>query len=507
VHFGIRPHGLAAALALLLAWAAPALGSVQSELAFHRGVVAYGENQLDEAQRQFEIVLADDSEDTVSLHYLALIAGKRGDNAAALDLYDRALAIDPEDADIQLDRGIALLDAGRLPEARDAFAKVLELDPNRARAHLFAGIAAYRAGDWEAAKPHLDRAAELDPALRDESRYYAGLSDALLGNVEGAITAFGDAVEQSPLSPLGQSAQNFRENLQTPAQAERRWAASITSGLEYDSNPLILGDLPLTVGEVNPDWRGVVRLNGNYRFVRREDWNLSGGYDGYWSFHSHDNQVNLQTHAPWISGGYNVGRARLGLRYDYSFTFVDTTDPFRHLHRVTPSAAFREGDWGVSYLYYQFHYQDFLRPLLDPATFDRDGYRSLVGLNQFFFLPEPFTYVRLGVVGDFLRTQGTEWSRNGVEALFGAGYDFDYGVSFGWLYRYMYRDYQHATGVPDFEGESRVDHRHVLSLDLAKAITEHWQLSLGGALSWNKSSVAFYDYDRQIGGAYVTYNF
>jgi hypothetical protein len=32
-------------------------------------------------------------------------------------------------------------------------------------------------------------------------------------------------------------------------------------------------------------------------------------------------------------------------------------------------------------------------------------------------------------------------------------------------------------------------------------------VSLGGAFSWSNSNIPVYDYDRQVGGAYVTYRF
>jgi hypothetical protein len=403
-----------------------------------------------------------------------------------------------------MDRGLALLDAGRLPEARQAFARVIELEPDRARAHLFAGVAAYRMGAYAEALPHLDRAAELDPAIRTESRYYAGLVEAFQGNLEAATGAFEDVAQQSPISPLGQSAQNLREQM-APAPVPRAWDVSLTGGMEYDSNPLVLGDLGPSADE---DWRGVVRLRGSYRVVSLEEASLSVGYDGYLSFHVDETQVNLQTHNGWVSGGYNLGPARLGLRYDYAFTFIDTTESFRSLHRVTPSLALREGDWGVSYLFYQWHDQDFLLDELEPTVFDRDGQRHLPGLAQYFFLPEPFTYVRLGVAGDVTRTDGTEWDYDGVEASFGCGYDFEYAVGLTWLYRYVYQDYRNASAVsvPPFSDERR-DHRHLFTVELSKGLGEHWRVALGGAFTWNGSNVAFYDYDRQIGGAYVTYAF
>ena len=179
---------------------------------------------------------------------------------------------------------------------------------------------------------------------------------------------------------------------------------------------------------------------------------------------------------------------------------------------MTPSISARQGDWGVSYLYYQYYSSDYFEVREDPPPrhiYDLTGHRNLAGFNQFFFLPKPpFTYVRLGVAGDWLRTDGREWDSDGVEALAGAGYDFDYDISFAWLYRFAYRDYQNpsAVSVPK-DSKIREDHRHSLTLDLSKMLSDHWQVSLSAALTWNQSNVAFYEYDRQVGGGYVTYHF
>ncbi len=44
-------------------------------------------------------------------------------------------------------------------------------------------------------------------------------------------------------------------------------------------------------------------------------------------------------------------------------------------------------------------------------------------------------------------------------------------------------------------------------MELAKELTEHWVVSAGGAFTWIDSNIPVYEYDRQIGGAYVTYRF
>jgi hypothetical protein len=335
----------------------------------------------------------------------------------------------------------------------------------------------------------------------------AGLAAPARRDLDAAGTAFADLAHQAPQAPLGDSAQNLRRALGRLPEPGRRWQVELTAGMEYDSEPLINGDasneLPTPGGDA--DWRGVIRLGGSYRIVDREQADLTAGFDGYWSFHLDETDVNRQTYNPWISGGANLGPVRLALRYDYAYTLLDPTDAFRHLHRITPSLSFRQGEWGATTLFYQYNDQNYLFDTMDPASFDRDGHRQVVAANQLFFLPAPFSYVRIGGGADWQRASGSEWDYDGVQANFGAGYDFDYGISFGWLYRFAYRHFQNQSAFPP--QTRRDDFRHVLTVDIGKKLGEHWKLSLGGSFTWNGSDVGRYDYDRQIGGAYASYTF
>ena len=490
--------------------AAPALASVELELAFHRGVVAYSEGRLVEAREQFMKVLAEDPEDATALQYLGLIARQQGEFPEAVSVYDRALEIDPEDPAIHLDRGIALLEAGRLKLAREAFSRAIALDPSSARAELFAGIAAYRMSAYGEATPHLERAAELDPSLRDEARYYSGICEALSGNVEAATAALGEVEDEAPLSPLARSAQNLREQLD-PGTKQRRWFASFTAGMEWDDNPLIAGtnSLGVPVNTADGDFRGVLRPRAWYHLLQGDGYVLTGGYDGYLGLQIQETQVDLQIHNPWISAGYDVGPVRLGLRGDYSYTMNDLTEPFRHQVRVTPNLSRRATDWALTQGFYQFSWKDFLVGATSGTALDRDGTRHVWGVNQLFFLPQPYTFVRLGAYGDFNHSDGSEWSYSGMEANLGAGYDFDWDIALSWLYRFQYRSYDEdslfASPLPFTQ--RRQDFRHILSAELAKGITEHWVVSVSGAFTWDSSNVKFYDYSRHIVGTYVTYRF
>ena len=346
---------LAAGTFLLLAGGATA--SVDAELAFHRGVVAYGEGRFDDAKTDFERVLADDPEDTTAIHYLGLIAQAQKDPSTAIELYERALAIDPDDTDVRFDLGSAQLEAGRNTDAKETFDRVIADEPDRARAHLFAGIAAYRLGSYADAIPYLERAAELDEGVQVYARYYTGVSQALLGDLPTAQGTFAQVQEQSPLSPLGRSATSLREQLE-PAAADRIWNLSIATGLEYDSNPTVVGS-GFQATPRDDDGRAVYRIRGNVELYNDDRFSAFAGYDGYLSTHFDASQVDLQTHVGWLSGSVNLDPVQLGVRYDFAYTWIDLTTRFRRLNRITPTAVFREGDVGITQAYYQYQNQGF----------------------------------------------------------------------------------------------------------------------------------------------------
>jgi tetratricopeptide (TPR) repeat protein len=500
--------GLALGLACLAA-GFPAYGSVESELAFHRGVAAYGAGQLAEARRNFEQVLAEDPEDREALRYLALILKAQGEPGRALEIQDRAIALDPEDRDLVFDRGVTLLELGRNAEARTVFQQVLAEDPDHAQAQLYAGIAAYRTQDFAASLPHLERAAALDPSLAVQARYYSGLVEASIGDLSAAAGSFSVVAEQSPISPLGRSAASLTEDLRA-ARAERPYSLALTAGGEWDSNPTLAGSddflpngMPNPGADEDPDFRGVFLAEGSARLFGNERVSLSAGYNGYWSVHHEEDQVDLQTHAAWVSGGTVVGPVRVGLRYDYAYTFLSLSDPFRQLHRATPTLAVRQGNWGLTQPYYQLQYANFQDVDFAPnSTFERDGPRHLFGLNQYFFLPAPFTYVTVGAVGDVFNSDGTEWRYDGFETSFGAGYDFPYAVSFSWLWRFAHRNYRERSA---FEPERRTDDTHWVSAELAKPIIDHWIARVAGSFAFQDSNVRVYDHTRKVVGAYLTY--
>jgi tetratricopeptide (TPR) repeat protein len=501
MRFGTRALPSLLFIGLLLC-AAPAQASVESELAFHRGVAAYGAGQLDESRSQFERVLAADPNDTAAIHYLGLIAQAEGDPEEAIELYRRALALTPDDTDLRFDLGTALLDAGRTQEAREAFAEVLTREPDRARAVFFTGVVEYREGNYAEALAHFEKAEQLDPELVRETRYYSGLALSYLGNYSEAAGAFGFVEGQSPLDPLGRSASALRKQV-TPPPPDRRWSLAATAGVQWDSNPTVVGEF----ANENGDVASVFLLRGSYRLFDSERIALDAGYDGYVSLYGDEHDFNLQSHLGWTSVTARADPVRFNLRYDFSYTWVDLNDSFRALNRLTPSMAINMGDWGISQIFYQFQHAEFFRPdlTLTQAALDADGRQNSVGAAHFYFLDGPIHYVRIGGLWDTYDSDGPEFDYDGWELGTGIEFELPWQILGTGEYRYGRRDYDNQSF---FEPNTRRNDRvNYVSLEFSRPLIGNMDVSVVGSYRDQHSNVGVYDYDRAIGGVFFTYGF
>src|SRR6201997_356613 len=108
--------------------------------------------------------------------------------AAIAPLRDAAL-LEPSNATIQHDLGLACLEAGRVPEAIAAFQRAIGSNPRYTDAYFRLGIALEKLGDIGGAIVAYDRATELLPSLT-EAWFRAGALVYILGHRDEAIGCF-----------------------------------------------------------------------------------------------------------------------------------------------------------------------------------------------------------------------------------------------------------------------------------------------------------------------------
>ncbi len=81
----------------------------------------------------------------------------------ALHHAERAVALDPQNADAHYNRGTALLRGGRMEEAARSLGEALRIDPDLSRAHTNLGGIRFHQGDVERALAHWEKALRINP--------------------------------------------------------------------------------------------------------------------------------------------------------------------------------------------------------------------------------------------------------------------------------------------------------------------------------------------------------
>src|SRR5262245_56468035 len=160
--------------------------------------------QLAEAERLCREILATAPDDVASIHLLGFVAYKAGRPNDAIDLIGRAIALDETNPDCHFNIGLALLAAGRVPEAVTHFNRATALKPDYATAVANLVNLTYTHANQALEQGRLDEAGVLYQrtlALKpDFAEAHSNLGVVLmaLGYPAEAVAAYRRAIEINP---------------------------------------------------------------------------------------------------------------------------------------------------------------------------------------------------------------------------------------------------------------------------------------------------------------------
>ncbi len=115
----------------------------------------------------------------------------------AIEQYEHALQIDPDDADAHECLGNAFMQLGKLPEAIGHQEQALRIKPDHAEGHNNLGVTLERAGKTGEAIQHFEQALRIKPDYA-EAHYDLAMTLARTGRVEEAIAHFEQALRINP---------------------------------------------------------------------------------------------------------------------------------------------------------------------------------------------------------------------------------------------------------------------------------------------------------------------
>ncbi len=129
----------------------------------HLGQLFHAYRLLDSAESCYRSSHRLAPEDYRWSYFLGLVRNAQGDLELAAADYERALAQRPDNPPILIRLGNALVDLGRVAEARQRFERVLELEPENAGAVFGMAMVTGFDGDHQGAVEHFQRVLELQP--------------------------------------------------------------------------------------------------------------------------------------------------------------------------------------------------------------------------------------------------------------------------------------------------------------------------------------------------------
>lgn len=109
-----------------------------------------------------------DTTDAATLFNQGVALQDAGDLAAAIELYDRAIAVDAQLGAAWYNRAVAKQGLGRVDEAIEDYRRAIELEPRNARALYNLGNLLIARGDTDDGVTMVMQATEIDPSLRGD---------------------------------------------------------------------------------------------------------------------------------------------------------------------------------------------------------------------------------------------------------------------------------------------------------------------------------------------------
>ena len=161
--------------------------------AMEKACNAYNTAQYSEVERLCTSILTAAGEFFDALHLLALAQSELGRNNAALDNYNRAIALKSDDAQALYNRGNTLQKLGRFEQALESYQRALAVGPDFAEAFNNRGVALQKLGRSEEALESYEQALAVTPEYA-EALNNRGNTLQELGRFQEALESYKQAL-------------------------------------------------------------------------------------------------------------------------------------------------------------------------------------------------------------------------------------------------------------------------------------------------------------------------
>jgi TolA-binding protein len=478
------------------------------ELEFAKGVVAFSRGDLPQAEKRFQAVLQQRPDHPQATYYLGQAALGLKKYDAAVELFERAIKLQPGNQAIRLDLALALVRLARFETAESALAKVADSLSDRASFQYYLGFCRYRLGRYRQAIKPLRRARDLDQGFKAAAGYYLGLAHFKLGEQEEASRQF----RQVAAGKKGERMSAFaRQNLsllaeERPGAGEkaRNWGAFASTGGGYDSNVTLN---PSDVSGMDTA-NAFVSAGGFYSPIlsRHDELRLTANV--YRSFHTRDSMTgfNLTDVSATVRYQHQFAAGhRLELAYLYDVDMldgggeveeilgIDEFGVYMEAHGAQAQFRIYEGRATETSLAYRFQASFF-----DGRLDERNSLANELSARQDFLLLQNRLRLSILVGGVYDRAKKEWWNLLGIFTGLEARYRAADWFTLWGQGAFHYQDHFDSEGYAGWgAGKKRTDRLWSLACGVNFRIHDHLALGLSYRYLDN-DSLEFFTYDRHL---------
>lgn len=465
------------------------------------GMEHYRDGNYEKALEDFQKALSIFPDDPDIPFYIGLTYLQLNQPEKAIEYFKKSLEKDPGYTDAHFQLGAALIQQKAYQDAISHLEEVYKKEPEREDLGYFLGFAYYQIGEYKKELSYLETAKTRDRTIESLTLYYIGLARHQLGMTKEAVVAYKQLIITDPTSPLAAPSQRLIEVIEIEERLKRRFGLEFTTKLQYDDN-VILVPTTNVYGLRDRDRKSLVMLiylRGEYFFIRNPTLDLSASYGLFqtltWSLRNMDVQDHILS-LDLLKRG-NIGKMPYNFRinYTYDYLFLDY-HYFLQRHTIRPLFILMENQTNLSVLQYTFQVKEFReKPLFVEDA--RDAVNHEAGFVHFLRFNDAKHYIKAGYFYDREYAEGDNWDYEGNKVVTGFQYTFPKDVRLNVDYEYKRIRYENINIFFEDEGKRR-DIDRAISIALSKDIKENLTISLEYMNRRNSSSIALYDYEKNL---------
>jgi tetratricopeptide (TPR) repeat protein len=414
-----------------------------------------------------------------------------------------------ESAEITFSKAVLLYDDKKYAEATQLLLKAHQQDPRNTNVIYYLALSLNAQGNNAEAEAYLRKGLEIQP--KNANLQYLLAYTLRAQGKTSASRELAESIQLDPASPIVGPSRDLLTALKTPRRGDSPFWIEITTRAQYDSNVSLEPNHRSRSQPLGPSesWGNLVGVSTEYTFFHSGNWQAAGRYDFLQTLNYHNHKFDFNEN---IVGGRLTYTNVLpgGQRY-----FLTGRGFYDNLLQAGKQFLARPTGIFDSYLYwdgngsnrtqllYQLQGKNYQTGRRDE---NRDALNNRFGLVHYIFFDRQRYGINFGYNFDYEDAVGANWNYSGHRAVAGLLVTLPWEIRATSNFEFHAR---HYNGVNSRFSTPlrRHDHEYLALFNLAKDLTPNLTLSFEHLWNHNESSIAAYDYKRQVYSAGLTWRY